>query len=385
MSIPPPPPDSQPPYGGNPPPPGPYPQWNWPPPQPPRRPSVNGFAVAALVLGILCLVPLLGLVLGVVALVQIRRSGERGKGMAIAGVVLSSVGMVLWVTLMVTDGLSSFLDDFAAGVHESNTLYVETGTCFNTPGGPSGEVTYDLDEVPCEDRHEGEVFATFELPDGDFPGDARIEETADERCYALQSSYAMDSWALPENVDVYYLVPIRSSWRLGDREVACFFGHVDTGSRLTGSLRNDGTNLDQHQMAFLRAEQLLNEALDSIPEEEYVEDDLPGHQEWARRMEGALGEQITMLEAHTWPAAAADPVAALVKDLREAREAWDKAANTTDVDAYYVHMDKGFTLTDPARSVAPRTALGLATDPPYTYEEEGGPADGGSGSGGVDV
>ena len=37
----------------------------------------------------------IGLVLGILALVQIRKRGERGKGMAVAGIVLSTVGALL--------------------------------------------------------------------------------------------------------------------------------------------------------------------------------------------------------------------------------------------------------------------------------------------------
>ncbi|MEV7287252.1 DUF4190 domain-containing protein [Streptomyces sp. NPDC093252] len=393
MSIPPPPsdPQQQPPYGGGygyppPPPGGPYPpQQPWAPYPPPQRPSLNALAVAALVLGILCLLPGVGLVLGLVALAQIRRRGERGKGMAITGAALSAVGLLLWTLFFTTGASDEFLDGVKEGVRESSTLYVPKGKCFNTPDGTSEGVMYDVDEVPCADAHEGEVFATFALPEGDFPGDNRLAEIADERCYGLRDDYAMDTWAVPDNVDVYYLVPIPSSWRLGDREVTCFFGHVDSGATLTGSLRADATTLDEHQVRYLTAERLLNEAMDAVPEAEYVEDDLPGHREWAREIEAALGEQTALLESHPWPAGAEEQVGDLVKDLEEARGAWGEAADATDADTYYVHMDKGFVMTDPERFVPSREALDLETTPPYTYEDDSGSGGGGSTGGGVDV
>ncbi|WP_244165223.1 DUF4190 domain-containing protein, partial [Streptomyces silaceus] len=80
------------------PPPGQVPYQRWPGPYSPySRPPVNGFAIASLVLGILCFLPAVGLVLGLVALAQIKKKGERGKGLAIAGSVLSVVGVVLLV------------------------------------------------------------------------------------------------------------------------------------------------------------------------------------------------------------------------------------------------------------------------------------------------
>lgn len=59
---------------------------------PPPAGGTNGLALASMVLGIcgfLCLVPgLVGIVLGFVSLPQIRRTRQRGRGMAIAGILL---------------------------------------------------------------------------------------------------------------------------------------------------------------------------------------------------------------------------------------------------------------------------------------------------------
>lgn len=73
-------------------------------------PSVNGFATASLVLGVVSLVvccwPLMisslaGLPLGIYALTRITKGAAdpQGKGMAIAGIVLSSISIVLMVVL----------------------------------------------------------------------------------------------------------------------------------------------------------------------------------------------------------------------------------------------------------------------------------------------
>lgn len=61
------------------------------------RPRLNALAVAATVTGALGLFPpfaILGIVFGGIARAQIRRRGERGAGLAVAGIVLGCIGLV---------------------------------------------------------------------------------------------------------------------------------------------------------------------------------------------------------------------------------------------------------------------------------------------------
>ncbi len=92
------------PPGYPPPPPGGY---GYPPPPgyPPPMVGTNGFAVASLVcslFGWVCLFigAFLGIIFGFVALSQIKRTGQKGRGMAIAGIVIGAVvlvgGIALW-------------------------------------------------------------------------------------------------------------------------------------------------------------------------------------------------------------------------------------------------------------------------------------------------
>jgi len=86
--------------------PPPVPEW-WP--QSPPRGFVpvtrtNGLAIASLVLGILWLFwlgSLAGLILGLVALKQIKGRNQGGRGIAIAGVVLSVLGLVIFVIAII--------------------------------------------------------------------------------------------------------------------------------------------------------------------------------------------------------------------------------------------------------------------------------------------
>ncbi|GII02489.1 DUF4190 domain-containing protein [Planobispora takensis] len=99
-------------YGG-----GGYDPYGYGAPQP--RPN-NGMAIATLVMGIAGLfvcgvTSLVGIVLGHVSLGQIKRTGEEGRSMAIAGLVLSYFGVACWViVLLVWLGLLGVLFGGAA-------------------------------------------------------------------------------------------------------------------------------------------------------------------------------------------------------------------------------------------------------------------------------
>jgi hypothetical protein len=72
--------------------------------------KINGLAVAALVLGILWLFyvgSILAVIFGHVSLRQIRARGQRGRGVAIAGLVLGYLGVAIGVLTFI--GLAVFL------------------------------------------------------------------------------------------------------------------------------------------------------------------------------------------------------------------------------------------------------------------------------------
>ncbi|WP_232248473.1 DUF1707 and DUF4190 domain-containing protein [Streptacidiphilus rugosus] len=82
----------------------PRPYYYGPPPWPPVRRRTNGASVAALLLGLaqvftagLSGVP--AVICGVIAKRQLRDRDEDGQGMATAGIVLGSLGSVLWVLI----------------------------------------------------------------------------------------------------------------------------------------------------------------------------------------------------------------------------------------------------------------------------------------------
>lgn len=98
------------------------------------------------------------------------------------------------------------------------------------------EVT-DVSVVPCADEHAQEVFASAEIPDGDFPGDDALREQAQEECAAEFATFVGTPWPESE-LDYTWLQPTEESWSQGDRELICLV--YDPAGPVTGSLEGAG-------------------------------------------------------------------------------------------------------------------------------------------------
>ena len=117
-------PPGQPPgYQPYPPPAYPYGQYGQTPAPYPPKPSTNGFAIASLILGILGGVPL-SVIFGIIALNQIKRSRQGGRGMAIAGLVLSGLWTLLIIAIVV---LAIVFDDGSVPGHRHQDRRLHRG------------------------------------------------------------------------------------------------------------------------------------------------------------------------------------------------------------------------------------------------------------------
>ncbi|WP_306214126.1 DUF4190 domain-containing protein [Actinoplanes sp. RD1] len=209
------------------------------PPQP--KPGTNGFAIAALIFGIVGGL-LFAVIFGAVALSQIKKSGQKGRGLAIGGMAAAGAWVLIAVLAGIIGALADTSDDDASAFSPlpaaTSTVAGSTdvqdlvkGDCLKTVTGSTDRV-YDLPKVACSLPHEGEVFATYTLPAGAFPGDAEVEDLAFEGCDSRYSAYTSED---DPAIEIYYLHPLRDTWS-SDRGVTCIA--VDTSGPRTGSLRD---------------------------------------------------------------------------------------------------------------------------------------------------
>ncbi|WP_309128507.1 septum formation family protein [Microbacterium sp.] len=116
---------------------------------------------------------------------------------------------------------------------EIDIFSLKVGDCL-TEAALSGGETTTAPVIPCDEAHPYEVYAEFELEDGEFPGTAAIETPADEFCLTEFEKFvgvAYDASALAYT----WFEPTAESWSADDRLVQCVIG--DPAGDVEGSLK----------------------------------------------------------------------------------------------------------------------------------------------------
>ncbi|MDL4814819.1 DUF4190 domain-containing protein [Actinomadura opuntiae] len=230
--------------------------WARPAAPPPRDgtlpPQTSGLAIAAFVTGLLGCCSILGIVLGVVALNQIKQRGDKGRGLAIAGIVLSAlwtVGSVAGYLALSRSG-SSYADlstvprPTVTGTKKIDAQTMRIGDCIDDPamaGAPAGDTVppvqvEDVKIVPCDGPHDGEVLDAFTLEETAMPAEEEMQRLAADGCKRRVES-RIDRDPDSEQLTMSYYYPTGVSWRLGDRGVTCLAVNAAVGRKLTGRIR----------------------------------------------------------------------------------------------------------------------------------------------------
>lgn len=205
------------------------------PMQPPPQGTTNGFAIAAFITGLLGMC-LLALPFGFVALSQIKQRGQQGRGLAIAGMVIS----VAWILFAVLIGIIGMATD-----HSSNTgsgpypssaptgvngytlmRNLTTGECVNGVGAIGTRIT-GATVVDCTQPHDGEVLATFRMPS--YDSDQAARDYAETQCSQPFDQLNRDDLKL-----IFYRPETSSDWAV-DPSIQCIVRDAQ-GGKLTGKV-----------------------------------------------------------------------------------------------------------------------------------------------------
>ncbi|EWT02082.1 peptidylprolyl isomerase [Intrasporangium oryzae NRRL B-24470] len=202
--------------------------------------GTNGLAIAALCCGLAGFFPItavLALVFGIIALNQLRTRTQKGRGLAIAGIVLGLLATLFWgfVIAGVIIDVGGPTRDAAGSVTAVRQVGIDTlrdGDCFD--GIPqSDSAALDLVTArPCTTPHEAQIVTTVSLPSGAFPGEDRAAELADKTCGNTVSDLIVEEEI--EKLDLLYLYPATDfDWRT-NRSVVCIVSA--TAGKLSSSV-----------------------------------------------------------------------------------------------------------------------------------------------------
>lgn len=221
------------------------------PPPPERRSGDAGLGWTAFGLAIACCIPVLPLIAAVLAIITLARRRFQPRWLAVVTLVLGLVGTGLQVALLTSDdfwdglqdGINDSLEEEAQDARDSGEpteiapLKLREGDCFNDPNTRSagGEEVYTdtVTLLPCADRHDLEVYESFELPGDDYPGPDAVERAV-QRCFPAFREFVGTPYASSE-LEIFYYYPTSRSWKLlGDKAITCTVGHPKR--RVQGSL-----------------------------------------------------------------------------------------------------------------------------------------------------
>jgi hypothetical protein len=216
--------------------------------------KANTLAVASLLLGVIGITvigAILSIVLGILALGQIRRTGQRGRGLAIAGLAFSALWLALIGAYFMFHGGKSPSPPPASSRHSSsptpgpstsassgslstNVFSLRPGQCFQNP--PASQtvlgVTY-VTVVPCGKPHNAQAFVQFTAKGTSYPGTDALKRQADTGCHARIRGNVQTS-KIKNSMTLHYLYPLAASWTSGHRTITCLI--VNSKPNLTKSL-----------------------------------------------------------------------------------------------------------------------------------------------------
>jgi hypothetical protein len=232
----------------------PYPGGPHPDGIPPSK-TMAGWALGLSLVGCLGVTLLVAVPLAIVVLVESSRDPrDRGKGMAIAALVISGVWAVVLVLGMVGNTLDSSSPPPVPDIGDDRTIDSRTGKelprvppaklrvgdCFDDKalagiddGG--GNVEADLVTlVPCDRLHDFEAYDVFQIRGSEFPGLAKVRRQAAVGCGKEFKPYVGRAYG-PSDLESWIYYPTSKSWTLfDDHGVTCVVG--EPGAKTAGTL-----------------------------------------------------------------------------------------------------------------------------------------------------
>jgi hypothetical protein len=149
--------------------------------------------------------------------------------LAVAGIILgilALVGAAVGVLAVITHG---FRPKTVITYRPAAAFGLRPGECINSAGNG-----LNVTVLSCATPHDAEVFATFSLPEGPWPGASAVQQDAGNGCASRLGGYLNPQLATAA-LSQEYVYPNQAAWQAGERTVVCEVRSVS--GQLTGSVR----------------------------------------------------------------------------------------------------------------------------------------------------
>jgi hypothetical protein len=149
--------------------------------------------------------------------------------LAVAAIILgvmALVGAAVGVLAVITHG---FRPKTVITYRPAAVFALRPGECINSAGNG-----LNVTVLSCATPHDAEVFATFSLPAGTWPGASAVQQDAGNGCASRLASYLNPQLATAD-LTQEYVYPNQAAWRADERTVVCEVRAVS--GQLTGSVR----------------------------------------------------------------------------------------------------------------------------------------------------
>ena len=149
--------------------------------------------------------------------------------LAVVGIILgilALVGVAVGALAVITHG---FRPKTVITYKPAAVFGLRPGECVNSTGNG-----LNVTVLSCATAHDAEVFATYSLPAGPWPGASAVQQNAGNGCASRLDGYLNPQLATAA-LTQEYVYPNQAAWQAGERTVVCEIRAVS--GQLTGSVR----------------------------------------------------------------------------------------------------------------------------------------------------
>ncbi len=118
---------------------------------------------------------------------------------------------------------------------DTSVMHMQVGQCILLP---EEKTATTVETTNCTSEHDAEVFYMTSVDDGDFPGEAALNNAAEKVCISNFKDY-VGSHYVTSTLDATWMLPTKDSWAQNDRSITCLARPLDH-SKLTKSVKDSG-------------------------------------------------------------------------------------------------------------------------------------------------